>query len=132
MVAGAEDDAALRKLRKADADRAVNSYAISRLVNLVVHRAATELLEATMKRGQRTLGRNDFEVQSESPFAGKSLRDLELRKRCGVNVLAVIRGGDSLTNPGPDFELEVRDPLISLGTREQFNGLENLAYTEPV
>ncbi len=85
-----------------------------------------------MKRGQRTLGRNDFEVQSESLFAGKSLRDLELRKRCGVNVLAVIRGGDSLTNLGPDFELEVGDPLISLGTREQFDGLENLAYTELV
>ena len=85
-----------------------------------------------MKRGQKTLGRNDFGVQSESPFAGKSLRNLEFRKRCGVNVLTVIRGGDSLTNPGPDFELEVRDPPILLGTREQFDGLENLAYTSSV
>ena len=131
IVARAEDDAALRKLRKAGADRAINPYAIGgrRLVNLVVH-PATELFETTMKRGGQALGLQDFEVQALSPFAGKGLRDLELRKRCGVNVLAVIRGGDSLPIPGPDFELQVGDHPISLGTKEQFGRLEGLAYTE--
>lgn len=125
IVARSDSDTALGKLHKAGANRAINLYAIGgqRLVNMIVRPAAIDFLTTTMHRGEQALGLQDFEVQSDSPIAGKSLRELDLRKRFGINVLTIVRNGNPLGHVSPDEGLEPGDHLISLGTEEQFERL---------
>lgn len=53
-----------------------------------------------------------------SPAVGKSLEGLELRSRSGVTVIAVVREGKSIPNPGPDFVFGSGDVLVLLGSHK--------------
>ncbi|MCP5067873.1 MAG: hypothetical protein GY946_15035 [bacterium] len=48
----------------------------------------------------------------------RSLVELDLRARTGVNVLAVDRGGITTTNPSPDYRLRGGDRLLAFGSGE--------------
>ncbi|MGE4497583.1 MAG: NAD-binding protein, partial [Deferribacterales bacterium] len=50
-----------------------------------------------------------------SPAAGKTLRDLDLRFRYSVSLLAVRRGQQVMANPGSGFVLDERDELVLMG-----------------
>lgn len=57
---------------------------------------------------------------TESCFArGKSLGGLELRQATGATVLALVRGGSTLANPGGQTVAAPGDALLLLGTNEQ-------------
>jgi CPA2 family monovalent cation:H+ antiporter-2 len=51
--------------------------------------------------------------------AGRTVGELDLRKRTGATVIAVSRGGVTDVNPGPEFRLEVGDVVVLLGSDEQ-------------
>ncbi|CAN5825406.1 potassium channel protein [soil metagenome] len=129
IVARADEDAAIRKLQKAGADQILNPYAIAghRLVNMVLRPAALDFISRTLRSRGSELGIEDFSVPATSPFINKSLKDLALRNRSGVNIVAVIRDGTSIPNPAPDFDVEAGDHLVVLGTSEQFATLRHLA-----
>jgi len=57
-------------------------------------------------------------VPPDSPLAGRSLRESDLRRRAGATVIAVVRHGQPFTNPPSDFVLEVSDVLVLLGDHE--------------
>lgn len=57
-------------------------------------------------------------VDEASPAAGRTIVDLDVRNRTGVVVVAVMRGGDALPAPGPDFQLEAGDTVIIAGAAE--------------
>ena len=125
VVARADDDSAIRKLKKAGADRVVNPYAIAgqRMVNTVLRPVALDFMSTTLSSAKSPLGIQEFHVPAGSPFANKTLQELELRKRCGVNVAAIVRDGRDITNPEPDLIIEPADHMIILGTEEQFDKL---------
>jgi CPA2 family monovalent cation:H+ antiporter-2 len=54
-----------------------------------------------------------------APLAGKTLAEMELRKKYGLTVLAVRRDGEMVFNPDPDQELVAGDLLIILGAPEK-------------
>ena len=54
-------------------------------------------------------------LDSESPVVGQSLAEADLRKRYGVNLLAIRRNGNILSNPAADTRLAAGDFLILLG-----------------
>jgi CPA2 family monovalent cation:H+ antiporter-2 len=60
-----------------------------------------------------------FAVRQNSPAAGKSIRELELRARTGASVVAVQRDSESVSNPSPDFRIQANDILILLGDSAQ-------------
>jgi len=62
-----------------------------------------------------------FMVPRSSPAAGRSIRDLQLRKQTGVTIIAVVRGGQSLTNPSPDLEIQGGDILVMVGNHGQLD-----------
>ena len=130
VIARAESETSTRKLIKAGADRVLDPYTIGgrRLANLFLHPAAVDFLETTIKRGKVQLDVADFEVLANSEFVGKNLLELDIRKRCGVNILAILRLGDPVINPGGEFRLEVGDQLIALGTQEQLGKLVEIAH----
>jgi len=63
-------------------------------------------------------------LDGHSDLPGHSLRDLDLRKRLGIAVLALKRDGRVIPNPDSDDAFKVGDAILVMGSREQ---LEQLA-----
>jgi CPA2 family monovalent cation:H+ antiporter-2 len=57
-----------------------------------------------------------------APLAGKTLAQMELRKKYGLTVLALRRDGELVFNPDPDLELAAGDLLIVLGSPQRLAG----------
>lgn len=49
--------------------------------------------------------------------AGKALGAIDLRARTGATVIAVVRGGDSFTSPGAEFEIKEQDTLVLVASQ---------------
>jgi CPA2 family monovalent cation:H+ antiporter-2 len=60
-----------------------------------------------------------FVVAPGSPLEGLELREVDLRARTGVAVLAVLRDGRMIHNPAGDLRLQAGDQLVLIGSREQ-------------
>ncbi|MBM3269876.1 MAG: hypothetical protein FJZ01_19765, partial [Candidatus Sericytochromatia bacterium] len=59
-----------------------------------------------------------------SPLLGQSLRDLDLRRRLGIAVLALKRNGRVIPNPDSDDAFLPGDALLVMGAREQLEHLD--------
>lgn len=59
------------------------------------------------------------ELQEDSPGVGKTLAASELRNRTGASLIAVMRAGRAVPNPGPDFLFHAGDTAVLMGSPEQ-------------
>lgn len=59
-------------------------------------------------------------VRSESHAAGKTLKELQLRNKYGLTVLAVKRNERTVGNPDGTFQLQPNDRLVLVGSADQF------------
>jgi monovalent cation:H+ antiporter-2, CPA2 family len=57
-------------------------------------------------------------------MVGKSLKELQVRKKSGANVLAIKRGGYMIQNPSPEMTLEEDDDIYVAGNRKQVGKFE--------
>ena len=64
------------------------------------------------------------EVKAPKSFWGKTLAELDLRKRYRVNIIAVKRGGEALPFPGPEDVIQEGDSLVAAGARKDLAVLE--------
>jgi CPA2 family monovalent cation:H+ antiporter-2 len=62
-----------------------------------------------------------FLVLPGSPGVGRSLEEVELRSQSGVTVIAAVRDGQSINNPGPDFRFREGDVLVLLGSHKEID-----------
>jgi trk system potassium uptake protein TrkA len=62
-----------------------------------------------------------FELKAFDFMLGKTLRDLDVRRRFGVSVLAIKRGENLIVNPVGDEKVLPGDILLVLGTTEQLS-----------
>lgn len=70
-------------------------------------------------------------VREGAPAAGKTLEELELRRRHALSVLAVRRGGKTIASPAGDFQLQPGDRLVLVATAERFAACADL-FRRPV
>jgi TrkA domain protein len=63
-------------------------------------------------------------VVEGTPFADKRIADTAARTRTGVSIVAVLRDGEAVPAPGPEFGLRSDDTLVVVGTPR---GIEELA-----
>jgi voltage-gated potassium channel len=128
IVSRAIDEASVPKLIRAGANRAISPYAIGghRLAHLILSPAVIDFFETALRRGNEALNIEDVMVTGESPIAGKTLDDLDIRHATGVSVLAILRDGSPLVNPSGTLALQPGDQFLALGTREQLARLERL------
>lgn len=75
----------------------------------VSHRFANHLLE-------RDLHLADFEVKQNSPSMGKTLQELNFRKKCNVNIVTILRGNKRINIPGGNEVLYPFDKLVVVGS----------------
>ncbi|MBN2669775.1 MAG: cation:proton antiporter [Bacteroidales bacterium] len=58
---------------------------------------------------------SSIEIKAQSKIIGKSIRELDIRQRTGVSILAINRKGDLMTNPNPDEHLLEGDIIYTMG-----------------
>ncbi len=87
--------------------------------------------QAPVKKGfvnhllSRDLHLADFEVRQHFSIVGKTLKELNFRQRCGVNVVTIIRGNRRINIPGGEERILPQDHVIVLGTDDQMLVFQN-------
>jgi CPA2 family monovalent cation:H+ antiporter-2 len=69
-----------------------------------------------------------FRVNQESTLAGKTLAQIQLRKKLGVTLLAIRRDSQIISDPGGDTKFCVNDILVLLGPPNRIAALANLFH----
>ena len=60
-----------------------------------------------------------FRVTAGSPLAGRTIQESAIRKRTGASVIAILRDGRPMPNPGPGDVMQSGDTLLVVGDRQQ-------------
>lgn len=63
----------------------------------------------------------DMDIPGESPWAGKTLLELNLGKKYGIHVASILRGKRRINIPGGSVRLFPLDKIQVIGTDEQLN-----------
>ncbi len=63
-----------------------------------------------------------FKIPEKSSLAGKSIAELQVRKKTGVTVIAVRREAEVITNPNPDFKFKAGDIILFTGEIKNMMG----------
>ena len=129
IVARAGEEGAEARMQRAGANRVVNPYQHggARLAQLVVKPAVVDFLDFSMGAGKMPgLELEQVRLASSSPLAGVTLAEADLRRKCGVGVVAVQRGPTLFPNPEPNLALHEGDVLVVLGVRDHLEEFESM------
>ncbi len=121
IVARAEEEDAVAKLRRVGANHVVSPYLIGG------HRASQAILKPTVGHFIDMTARHDVEfdieeilIEAGSPLCGKLLRETRLHEDLGIVVLSIKRKtGEMLYNPQGDAKLEAGNVMVVVGHRVQ-------------
>jgi len=64
------------------------------------------------------------EIITLPEWKGQTLRQLNIRVKYGINIIAIERDKEINITPGPDFILQEKDILVVVGANEQIQNLE--------
>ncbi len=67
-----------------------------------------------------------FLVEAGSRGAGRTIRELDLRRGSGASIIAIVREGRPTTNPDGDMRLEPNDVLVLVGAHKQLDAARAL------
>jgi len=67
-----------------------------------------------------------IKVSKDSPSLGKSIGELEVRKRTGASIIAAIKEGDSIINPGPDYIMHADTTMVVAGKRNHIKLIKEI------
>jgi voltage-gated potassium channel len=125
----AGEEEAESKLRRAGADSVVAPYSVTghRLAQFVLKPHVQQFMDIFTKNLGMDVAMEQVQVQPSSELAGKTLKDLQLRRELGVIVLAIRRADSSMEfNPPADAAIRGGDHLIVMGQKEGLQRLEAL------
>lgn len=64
------------------------------------------------------------EIITLPEWSGQTLRELNIRVKYGINIIAIERDKEITITPGPDFVLHEKDILVVVGANQQIENLE--------
>ena len=123
IVARARAEESVSKLEHAGADRVVNPQELGagRMASFVASPHVAEFLDVVMHERSLEFRMREFHIPADSPIAGKTLREANLRELTGALVLALRSpDGGFTTNPTGDTMLDPEHVIIGIGTSEDF------------
>jgi voltage-gated potassium channel len=129
IVARASDADAEKKLRLAGADRVVLPYTAAgrTMANLVLKPQVTAFLDTVTTSTGPDLHMAEVEVHATCVNAGRTIRDLHVRRETGAIIVALRkRDGTFDTTPEPEALIEPGDVIVGVGTTEELRRLEDL------
>ncbi|MBV8487428.1 MAG: potassium channel protein [Planctomycetaceae bacterium] len=120
IIARAEQPSTGKKLRQAGANHVITPAAIGarRIVSLLTNPTAVEFVELVTQRSSLAIEMDDVPIKSNSPLAGKTLRDADIGRRTGVIVIAIKRSdGHVEFPPSGDQPFGPGDSIVLIGRR---------------
>lgn len=132
IVARSDNDNNIEKIKRSGADRVVNPYSIGgqRLANLMINPNIVEFIETSFgSSSNNSLTIENIKLPDSSKWYGQTMREINIRQKVGATVLAVIRNGTPITNPGGNFKLLNGDQLVVFGTRDELKKLFEIAVS---
>ena len=118
LIAKANDELHAKVLRKIGVDRVVfpERDMGERVAKSMITSGVVDLMQ---------LG-DDFqivEIRTPSKWAGNTLVGLNVRRKYGISILAIHRGGSYLVSPSADLQLEADDTLLVIGKEDDIEDL---------
>jgi TrkA domain protein len=71
---------------------------------------------AALRQQVEGLVSEEIPIRAGSAYDGRPLGDTRARTRTGASIVAVIRGGEVIASPGPDFRFGAGDVVVVVGT----------------
>jgi voltage-gated potassium channel len=134
IIARANEETSIEKLRKAGANEIISPNAIGgmRMASVMIRPCVVAFLDEMMRLTDQTLRFEEVLVEEGHSLANKTLEQAHIGRRTGLLVVAIRRADGNLQfNPGGKTKLCHGDVLIILGTREQINQLYALLTESP-
>lgn len=121
IVCKAYDDTHRHVLKKLGADRVVipEKENADRLAKSLASANVLDYIELSEDYGI-------IEVPAPNPWKGKSLIELNVRAKLGVNILAIKREGCITVSPSADFRIESGDIMVVLGDTAALKAVQKL------
>jgi voltage-gated potassium channel len=129
VIARAESEDSISKLKKAGADRVISPYRIGavQIAQTALRPAVVDFVEIATSSENLDLSMEQIRIEKGSELEGKPLSDADLR-RFGVVVVGIQRSGGLMEfNPAPDTTLTTGDHLVVLGSPTSLKKLERVA-----
>ena len=121
VICKAHDETHRRVLEKLGVDRVVipeQEYA-QRLARSLVSSNVLDYIELSEDYGI-------LEVPAPTSWIGKTLRDLNVRAKLGVNIIAVENDGKTNVAPGADYRIDQGDTVVVLGDNVALEAVQRL------
>ena len=121
IVCKAYDETHRQVLKKLGADQVVipEQENAVRLAKSLASRNVLDYIELSEDYGI-------IEVPAPKAWLDKSLKELAVRAKLGVNILAVRRGGEIRVSPAADFVIMQEDVVVVLGDTHALNAVQKL------
>ena len=121
VVCKASDETHRQVLKKLGADQVVipEQENADRLAKSLASRNVLDYIELSDDYGI-------IEVPAPAVWQDKSLIELNIRAKVGVNILAVRRGGEITVSPNAEFRILQGDILVVLGDTAALNAMQKL------
>jgi voltage-gated potassium channel len=129
IVARATDEGAAKKLELAGADRVVMPYTAAgrTMANLVLKPQVTAFLDTVTTAAGPDLHMAEIAVHETCSGAGRSIRDLHVRRETGAVIVALRKkDGTFDTTPEPEATLDPGDVIVAVGTSDELHRLEDM------
>jgi len=133
IIARANYEDSEPKMIRAGANRTIVPYTISgkRMVTMLMRPSVADFLDEVAHAGGMELLIEQIEIGADSPIAGKTIAETNIRKRLGVTILACRNiDGQFNTHPNPQTIIDPDSHLLVLGTREQLRDLMKYAKAD--
>lgn len=130
IVARASDEKAVQKLERAGATRVVSPFAsgAAKMARFMLTPSIEDFLEIADGTGNE-LELADVQISADSPYAGKTLAECDLRRQ-GVMIVGIRRAsGERLMPPPSSAMIMAGDSLFAFGSVQAVN--EMIAGTTP-
>lgn len=127
IVGRAETEDAIRKLKRAGADRVISPYQIGavQIAQTALRPAVVDFVELATSSESLELAIEEIPVSAGSGLADRSILEANLRQRYGVIVVGIQRQDRTMEfNPEPDTAIRAGDKLVVLGRPHSLKRLE--------
>ena len=121
IVCKAHDETHRRVLEKLGADRVVipeQEYA-QRLARSLLSHNVLEYIELSEDYGI-------LEIPAPGKWINKTLKELNIRAKLGVNIIAIEHGGEINVSPAADYKITAGDLLVVLGDNYALEAVQKL------
>ncbi len=129
LVARASSEEAAKRLYSIGVKKVVIVEEVGgrRLAKSLIKPAVVDFLEFAMETGAASL--ESIKVEHGAKIANKKVKDLRIKEKFGVTILATIRDKKVISHIGSEDEILEGDTVVVIGNRESLDKLEKLEFS---